>query len=342
VHLQMPFIRLTGSPSERGRQQGYLLMQLILEGLTNLRRAVPPERWRRARSMGAKSFARLRAVAPALTAELEGLAEVTRLDILDVYLLSCFEYFDEGLTGCTSVGLQTSDGTFVAQNWDAPAGRSKELVTLVHDDLDRPFVTIASAGTLGWVGMNGAGLAFVNNDLIVDRSQKGIPSLAIRRLMLATGSVDEALEVLRKSDHLGGRCFIIGDASGSLSMAEISPSAGVADAAVQVIRHTNHPLLPVITAWEDIEVVAQLYPSSRERLRAAYRFPLESARDIEALLSDRTGAPDAICKSISQREHTETAFSVIFDCRRREAMISLGRPDRIPYQRVRLDVRAMA
>lgn len=341
MHPQMPFIRLTGSPSERGRQHGSLLTQLILKALTGLRRATPPEQWHRAKSMGAKSFARLRAVAPDLTAELEGVAEAAHLDSLDVYLLSCFEYFDKGRTGCTSVGLQTSEGIFVAQNWDAPCG-SEQLVTLVHEDPDRPFVTIASAGTLGWVGMNGAGLAFVNNDLIVDKSPDGTPSLAIRRLMLATGSVGEALDVLRNSDHLGGRCFLIGDASGSLSVAEVSPSVGVADTAVQVIRHTNHPLLPAIAVWEDIEVVAQLYPSSRERLRAAYRLPLESARDIEALLRDRTGAPDAICKSASQREQTETAFSVIFDCRRREAMIALGRPDRAPYQRFRLDVRAMA
>ncbi len=338
----MPFIRLTGSPFERGRQQGSLLLQLVFEGFARLRRSTTPERWHRAKSMGAKSFARLRAVAPDLTAELEGLAEATRLDILDVYLLSCFEYFGEGQTGCTSAGLQTIDGTFVAQNWDASACRSEELVTLVHEDPDRPFVTIASAGTLGWVGVNGAGLAFVNNDLIVDKSQEGMPSLVIRRLMLATGSVGEALEVLRKSDHLAGRCFLIGDATGSLSVAEISPSAGVADAACPVIRHTNHPLLPAIAVWEDIEAVAQLYPSSRERLRAANRLTLESAQDIEVLLRDRAGAPDAICKSASQREDTETAFSVIFDCRRREAMIALGRPDRAPYQRFRLEVRAMA
>ncbi|EJJ26184.1 Acyl-coenzyme A:6-aminopenicillanic acid acyl-transferase [Rhizobium sp. CF142] len=342
MHSQMPFIRLTGSPSERGRQQGSLLLRLILEGFARLRRSTTPEQWHRAKSMGAKSFARLRAVAPDLTAELEGLAEATRLDILDVYLLSCFEYFDEGQTGCTSVGLQTIDGIFVAQNWDAPACRSEELVTLVHEDPERPFVTIASAGTLGWVGLNGAGLAFVNNDLIVDKSHEGMPSLAIRRLMLATGSVDEALEVLRTNDHLAGRCFVIGDATGSLSAAEVSPSAGIADAACPVIRHTNHPLLPAIAVWEDIEAAAQFYPSSRERLRAAYRLPLESTQDIEALLRDRTGAPDAICKSASQREDTETVFSVIFDCRRREAMIALGRPDRAPYQRFRLDVRALA
>ncbi|MBB3659721.1 isopenicillin-N N-acyltransferase-like protein [Rhizobium sp. BK650] len=317
-------------------------MQLILESFGKLRKSTTREQWDRAKSLGAKSLARLRTIAPDLTAELNGLAESTCLDILDVYLLSCFEYFGEPRTGCTSVGLRTSEGTFVAQNWDAPARSCDQLVTLLHEDPNRPFVTIASAGSLGWVGMNAAGFAFVNNDLIVDKSRDGMPSLVIRRLMLATGSVPEALAVLKKSDHLSGRCFVLGDATGRLSMAEISPAAGVADAAYEVIRHTNHPLLPEIALWEDTEAVAQLYPSSRERLRAANHLPLQTPRDIQALLRDRAGAPDAICKSISQREHTETVLSVIFDCRRREMMIALGQPDRVPYRHFKLDFRAMA
>ena len=88
--------------------------------------------------------------------------------------------------------------------------------------------------------------------------------------------------------------------------------------------------------WENIEATARYYPSSRDRLRAARRFILNSTEDLVALLRDRSGAPDAICKSISVREPTATAFSIIFDCGQREAMVALGRPDLMSYQRITL------
>ena len=268
--------------------------------------------------------------------ELKGMAMATGLAPLDIYLLSCFEYFSEGRTGCTSLGLSTAEGAFVAQNWDAPVNSTEELVVIVHEDGNGRLITIASAGTLGWVGMNDQGLAFVNNDLILDNRAAGLPSLVVRRMMLAQQNMERALEVLRRHHHMSGRCFLLGEASGRLKVVEVSPSAGVAETAPQVITHTNHPLFPPIAVWEDVEAVARLYPSSRERLRAANRLPLTSIDDIKTMLRDRAGAPDAICKSPSAREPTETAFSVIFDCGRREATIAIGRPDQNPYHRIGL------
>ncbi len=279
---------------------------------------------------------------PEIAAELQGLSEMTGLEPLDLYLFSCFEFFDEGRTGCTSLGLTTKEGAVVAQNWDGPVGSSEELVALIHEDRACPFLSIASAGTLGWVGINAFGLAFVNNDLIVDKATNGMPSLVLRRLLLSRTCVADALGVLREHEHLSGRCFVIGDAAGALAAAEVSPRAGVAEMRATAIRHTNHPLQPVIALQEDIEEVARLYPSSRERLRAASDRPLRTVADIATILQDRTGAPDSICKSWSRREATETAFSVIFDCRRREAMIALGRPDNGAYEQIRLAIPAIA
>jgi isopenicillin-N N-acyltransferase-like protein len=122
-----------------------------------------------------------------------------------------------------------------------------------------------------------------------------------------------------------------------LRTVEVGPSAGVSDRAVRSVVHTNHPLFPKTAMWEDIETGARHYPSSRGRLRAARQFALTDACDLEALLRDRSGAPDAICKSPSVREPTGTAFSVIFDCRRREAMVAIGRPDQAPYRRIGME-----
>ncbi|EJL56636.1 putative choloylglycine hydrolase [Rhizobium sp. CF122] len=331
----MPVITLRGSPKERGRQHGMQLRAMILEAFTDLRRSSDDASWNLAQARAAVCADRLSRIAPDLVAELDGIAEATELSALDVCLLSAFEYFGEGQTGCTSVGLVQRDGALIAQNWDAPACTERHLAVFIHEGA-KSLVTIASAGTLGWVGMNGHGLALVNNDLILDTSQQGLPSLVIRRMMLEQKCVDGAIAVLRLHPHMTGRCFLIGDADGGLRAVEVGPSVGVTDRAVRTVVHTNHPLFPKPAMWENVEEVARHYPSSRSRLRAARRFSLRDINDLAALLRDRSGAPDAICKSPSVREPTATAFSVIFDCGRREAMVAIGRPDQTDYRVIRM------
>ncbi|KQY15072.1 choloylglycine hydrolase [Rhizobium sp. Root73] len=332
----LPLIILTGNPKERGCQHGAQLSLAIHAALARLKRSTDADDWSKATSKAAKSFQQLSGIAPYLTEELEGIALSTGLATLDIYLLSCFEYFADGQTGCTSAGITGPQGAIIAQNWDAPVDSLEHLAVLIHEDENERLVTIASAGTLGWVGMNGHGLAFVNNDLLLDRAGAGLPSLAIRRMMLAQSSTEDAVAVLRGHRHMSGRHYLFGDASGILRTVEISPAAGICENDPCSISHTNHPLSQPIAMWEDIEAAARFYPSSRERLRAARRHSLSSIDDIKALLRDTTGTPDSICKSWSLREKTQTAFSVIFNCAEREALIAIGQPDRKPFHRIRL------
>lgn len=332
----LPLIILRGNPNERGQQHGAHLAQTIRAAVARLKLSTRFGGWSEAKYRAEKSLKQLASIAPDLIEELEGMALSTGLATLDIFLLSCFEYFADGQTGCTSAGVTGTQGAFVAQNWDAPVDSREQLVVLIHEDKNERLLTIASAGTLGWVGMNGHGLAFVNNDLILDRTAVGLPSLAIRRMMLAQTNVERAVGVLHRMDHMSGRHYLLGDASGCLKAVEISPTAGIVESDPGRIAHTNHPLAPPIAMWEDMEAAARLYPSSRERLRAASKHPMGSIDDIKVLLRDTTGAPDAICKSWSLREGTETAFSVIFDCAKREALIAIGQPDRTPFHSVRL------
>ena len=333
---QMPVVLLRGSPVERGCQHGSQFREEIRATLADLIRNMPEDGWAHARLRAAGCLEHVSAIAPHLHGEFEGIASATELDPLDVLLLSAFEFTTGSQAGCTSAGFARADGAVISQNWDGPDGASRNLAILIHDGPDRHFMTIASAGTLGWVGMNADGLAFVNNDLLLDVSADGLPSLIVRRLMLEQRTVEGAMTVLRTHKHMSGRCFMVGDACGGMRVAEVGPSAGVTDRAVRNAVHTNHPLFAKPAMWEDIEDGARIYPSSRARLRAARGFHMAEAEDLKVLLRDRTGAPDAICKSPSLREPTGTAFSVIFDCSRREAQVASGRPDLSEYQRVGL------
>ncbi|WP_203431426.1 C45 family peptidase [Rhizobium sp. BG4] len=333
---EIPFIVLHGTPAERGRQHGAALRACILTSLTSLRNSFSDKQWDSGRTRSAACLQKLEALAPSIVAELRGIADATNLHVHDVLLLSAFEFLGGHTRGCTSAALSRPAGAVVAQNWDAPASTDQHLVVFVHEGADERFICIASAGTLGWVGMNGHGLAFVNNDLILDEAENGLPSLVIRRLMLAERNVDAANSVLRSHKHLSGRCFTLGDAQGRLRLVEVGPSSGVTDRALRFAVHTNHPIFAKPAMWEDIEAVARVYPSSRSRLRAARAHSLNSVDDIHSLLCDRSDAPDAISKSPSRREPTGTAFSVIFDCGRREALIATGRPDLSSYRRISL------
>ena len=332
----MPIIVLHGSAAERGHQHGVKLRGSITQAFADLTRSMLASDLERARASASTSLNQLSAIGPDVYAEIEGIAAATGLSLLDIYLLSFFELLSDCQTGCTSAGLATAHGAVVAQNWDAPVNATRDLFVIVHKGNEKQLITIASAGTLGWVGMNENGVAFVNNDLMLDTSQQGLPSLAIRRMILARNNVEGAIDVLRSNQHMSGRCFLLGDASGKLEVAEVGPSLGLIHRSMHEVVHTNHPLFPEPAMWENIEATARYYPSSRDRLRAARRFILNSTEDMVALLRDRSGAPDAICKSISGREPTATAFSIIFDCGQREAMVALGRPDLMSYQRITL------
>ncbi|MBB3545201.1 C45 family peptidase [Rhizobium sp. BK399] len=334
--LQIPVIVLRGTAFERGQQHVSHLRSLIIADYDRLRRSAETTDWNRACAKAAASLEKVSALDSDLHSELEGMAAETGISAIDIYLLSCFEYFSDRRTGCTSAAISTPSGALVAQNWDGPEGADRHLAILVHEAPGKRMVTIATAGTLGWVGLNDSGFAFVNNDLMLDEKQDSLPSLVIRRLMLARPSVEAALDVLMSQPHMSGRSFILGDAAGRLQLAEVGPSIGLSHRIVDSIVHTNHPLFPDASVWENIEAEARHYPSSRERLRAARRFALTDAASLAALLRDRTGAPDAICKSFSPREPTATAFSVIFDCGQREAAIWPGQPDGSSPQRVGL------
>lgn len=334
--LQIPVIVLRGTAFERGQQHGAHLRSLIVAEYDRLRRSAEATDWNRACAKAAASLEKVSALDSDLHSELEGMAAEMGISAIDIYLLSCFEYFSERRTGCTSAAVSTPAGALVAQNWDGPEGADRHLAVLVHEAPGKRMITIATAGTLGWVGLNESGFAFVNNDLMLDEKQDSLPSLVIRRLMLARPGVEAALDVLMSQHHMFGRSFILGDAAGRLQLAEVGPSIGLSRRIVGSVVHTNHPLFPDASVWENIEAEARHYPSSRERLRAARQYALTDTASLAALLRDRTGAPDAICKSLSPREPTATAFSVIFDCGQREATIWMGQPDEASPQRIGL------
>lgn len=336
---KIPIIRLNGTPFERGRQHGRLFADGIVLAIDRNKSVRGAERWAEAKARAERSWPHLMASAEDIAQEICGIADGSGCPIMDIYLHSGFEFFLKPTpTGCSAIAASRPEGALVGQNWDAPDGADKDLVFFVHCREESPEIAVvASVGMLGWVGCNRHGLALVNNDLLLDRDEDGIPSQVIRRLILKQKDVPSAIDSLRSLRHMSGRCYLIGDATGQVIAVEVSPAAGFACVEASAICHTNHALIPLTQAFEDPVAQERIYPSTRQRLSImkewsdAFRTPA----DLVHLLRNRTGAPDSISKSLSAREPTQTAFSIVFDCAGKSVQLCRGRPSESDYVDIR-------
>jgi isopenicillin-N N-acyltransferase-like protein len=330
----IPTVILHGSPFERGRQHGARFRTEIAVAISKQGVAYDA-----ARDRAARAWPLIEARAPVVAAELRGIAEGARLEATDVLLRSGFELFaTHEPVGCTAIAASGPNGALVAQNWDAPPSFAPALALFLHfGEAGFEQAIIGSFGNLGWVGCNRHGLAFVNNDLMLNATQPGLPSQAVRRMILAESSVPAARDLLATLPHMGGRSYLIGDAGGSVAGIEVSARHGARVTQTESpVLHTNHAMDPIIQSDESEAALTATYPSSRQRYaRLQDRLPAAfTVEGIAAILSDRHGFPNAIAKTVSPDEATATLFSVIFDCGARVIHLCAGAPTDNAYQQV--------
>jgi isopenicillin-N N-acyltransferase like protein len=105
------------------------------------------------------------------------------------------------------------------------------------------------------------------------------------------------------------------------------------------VLHTNHTLDSDIESDEDEDALMRTYPSSRHRLEVLRRMAPDasSVSQLMPILQNREGFPDSICKAPSEREPTQTAFSLIADCGNRMLHLRPGSPAEHAYRPIMLD-----
>lgn len=338
--MDMPTIILVGTPRERGVAHGAQFRNEIAHALARDLHSLPEAKQSVAKRRAVDAFEAIRAASPDTADELMGIAEGAGQPVPNLVLRSGFELFSPNSdTGCSAIALKTKAGSIVAQNWDGPVQKQSELGLFLHFSREGfEFAVVASLGGLGWVGVNRRGLALVNNDLLLDGARDGIPSQVVRRIVLARIDVKSAADALAGLPHMGGRSYLIGDKAGEIAAAEVSPKSGAhflppAD----VHLHTNNALLPTTRAEENQQALLGTYPSSVARLAAlqgALTSEELSVEGVKRVLCDQTGTPNAICKTASSDEPTQTAFSIIMDCGRAEMHLAFGKPSADSYRKI--------
>ena len=95
TRASLPVMALRGTPYERGHQHGAAFERDIVSALDRLAKAFSARALRTARRTAEASWRTMTALAPAIAAEIEGMADGAGCAVEDIFLIIGFEFFGE-------------------------------------------------------------------------------------------------------------------------------------------------------------------------------------------------------------------------------------------------------
>jgi isopenicillin-N N-acyltransferase-like protein len=367
-----PVIELTGDPRTRGRQYGEAArgrVALSIDAYREVFLGLAGLSWLEARADARRYLEPIRAFAPWVLEELEGLAEGAAVPLDEVLAINTRTEVMYAATArqaarlrvpseCTAFAVlptATADGhTLVGQNWDwLPHALDTVVVLDVVPTVGPPFVTVVEAGLLAKTSVNAAGLAVMTNALATghDRGAAGVPYHVILRVLAACATLPSALVALQGADRSSSANYLLAHRDGVAVDIEATPGDHANlhllfpdDAGI--LLHTNHFLTP---GTDPGGVSTFAMPSSPFRLdRLARLVRRETGRltvgTFERALADHASHPSSICchpdATLAPWEQGSTVVTVIADLDRMEVAIAHGRPCETPF--VRLQTVALA
>jgi isopenicillin-N N-acyltransferase-like protein len=291
-----------------------------------------------------------RAFAPDLTEELEGMAAATGLSLAQLVVVGGFTDFvdtvaggargvleTKGVDDCTAFlvpGARMRDGVAaLGQTWDMHEGSTEHLVLLRGRPADGPaFEVFTTAGAVGMIGMNEAGLTVGINNLMAADGRPGVTWPFVVRQILRTETLDEALAVLAGAHLAGGHNYLIMDGRGNGANVEaMGTRSHVTPLAERALAHTNHCLHEDTRAVERTRD-AESQRDSEARLadaeRLLDRFGM-TITDLQAVTADTAN----ICHAGQAPRFVGTCGGMVMRPGTRELWVVAGRPSQGAYQR---------
>jgi isopenicillin-N N-acyltransferase-like protein len=188
---------------------------------------------------------------------------------------------------CT--GIVDPRAGVLAQTWDMHASAGEFVVMLRIDPLMGPdsFVQ-TTAGCLGQIGMNAAGIAVGINNL-TSWGKPGVTWPFVVRKVLEQDDLDDAIEVILEADLAGGHNYFVMGPDGSGATIEAMPhSKQVTRTNGSPLVHANNCLFPETQA-EEAPRRSDWVENSRLRLSVGE----EKAEDLTAFFADPVISRDA-------------------------------------------------
>ena len=218
-------------------------------------------------------------------------------------------------------------GGILAQTWDMHASAGEYVVLLKLDPLSGPAVVVqTTAGCLGQIGMNEAGIAIGINNL-TSIGRPGVTWPFVVRKVLQQTDFDDAMKCVLDVDLAGGHNFLLMGPDGVGANIEAMPgSRHVTSVEVQPFVHTNHCIdatTRVEEGWRDNVYVIN---SDRRLARGT-----EHGGDIEAFFAD-----PMISKRATDPHLSATCGAVIMHPRDKQLQTLWGVPGDQPWESFQL------
>lgn len=222
---------------------------------------------------------------------------------------------------CTAV--IDADSGVLAQTWDMHASAGEYVVMLRIEPDSGPRVLVqTTAGCLGQIGMNEAGIAIGINNLTA-YGRPGVTWPFVVRKVLAQSNLDEAVKVVLDADLAGGHNFLLMGPDGSGCNIEAMPDERrVTRVDNGVFVHANH-CLDKATAREE----GTRSPTSEESSTRRQKVGEEAAGDIEAMFLD----PD-ISRRATQPHDVATCGAVVMKPGEKSLDAVWGVPGDYPWE----------
>lgn len=364
MNLPLPTIDLVGSPRDRGRAYGAQTKDLIdtsiayYEELFGVQTGMT---WREVTQVAAQWEPVCQSYAPDLVEEVRGLAEGSGRDFLEILTLNARGEiaYDRGFAddsaeedppdGCTSFALlpqASGDGRmYCGQNWDwhEPVRPTVVVIRIVQPPAPTVIMHV-EAGQIGRQGANSAGIALNANGLGGRFDDTvGVPQSFIRRRVLDSPTIYDALQVISKTEQHIASNAIVSHRDGFAIDMETTPGPHAAIRPTNgVLVHGNHYqalIPPQLADRHRPRPVDSLYRVPRveaglSRLRDADTSDLVRS-GIHSAMSDHFGYPHSVCTHPDPRTpqplQWSTLLSSCVDLTTGEYLLAAGAPCNTPY-----------
>ncbi|MFI0468416.1 C45 family autoproteolytic acyltransferase/hydrolase [Saccharopolyspora sp. 5N102] len=360
-NLTLPTVELRGTARERGRQYGEFARAQIDRALAYYSDAFGKSTgltWQQVTARVDELRPGCERFAPDLVEEMTGIAEGAGVGFTDVLALNArgelirdsLPATDEDADGCSSFALlseASGDGhVYCGQNWDWRHGIKDTIVVARIVQPPKPTVVMhLEAGQVGRQGANSTGLALNANGLGGNfGATRGVPQTLIRRKVLDSSNMHEALEVLSKADQQIASNALLTHRDDFAIDVETTPKAhGWMYPEDGVLVHGNHYqafIPPQLAADYRPRPVDSLFrvPRIRTGLRQARTASSGDAvrKAIKDAFSDHFGYPESVCTHPDERTDEIRQWSTVLhnciDLTAGEYYVAAGNPCTQEYQ----------
>jgi isopenicillin-N N-acyltransferase-like protein len=321
--IPAPFIDISGTPRERGRQYGEQARSRIVRGIEHYSAQLEGSKlgWPEIREMAELFEPTIRGFEPSFLDEMRGIAEGAGVEPAAIVMLNArtellkladrrkkgkpAEIDPDGCTGIAVMPEAAAEGRVIhAQNWDWKAECAETAVVVrVRRDDGPDVLTFTEAGGLARSGMNSAGIAITANYLESDRDYKqvGVPLALLRRKALEQERLALAMRIVYATPKSASNNVMVSQAGGIAIDFECCP-----DETFQVhpergvIVHANHFQSPVaLSKIKDTGIATtpdSLYRDLRVRRLIEPHIGKITTALVKAALFDDYESPWSVCR----------------------------------------------